>query len=253
MPSCLVVQHVEPERPYAIGDALAAAGLDVVLRRVFEGQSLPAGLEDFDAVVVMGGPMSAASDDGFPTRRAEIDLLAEALGEGKAVLGVCLGAQLLATAAGGRVFAGAAGPEVGWGPVRLSDAAQSDPLFSGLPVQLRVLHWHGDTFRRPPGAVHLAGNAAYLEQAFRCGDRAWGLQFHLEVDEPAVAAFLAAFGEDAWAAGTSPAAIGDETPASLAALRPHRGTVLRRFAEAVHGAVGDSPAGRRHGQVDELA
>lgn len=96
----------------------------------------------------------------------------------------------MAVAAGGKVYPGPAGPEIGWGLVRLSDAAEDDRLLGGLPRQLEVLHWHGDTFDLPPGAVHLATGALYPNQAFRWGPTAWGLQFHLEVDNGAVAAFL---------------------------------------------------------------
>jgi GMP synthase-like glutamine amidotransferase len=232
-PTCLVVQHVEPERPYAIGDALAAAGVTVDLRRVFAGDRVPADAAGYGGLVVMGGPMSAHRDEGFPTRRAELDLLVDALARGVPTLGVCLGAQLLALAGGGRVFPGTNGPEVGWAPVELTEQAGDDPILGRLPDRLTVLHWHGDTYDDPPGSVHLAASARYRGQAFRIGRRAWGLQFHLEVDDAAVAAFLAAFGQDAVTAGTSPEAIEAETRPALEELEPHRAQVLARFADLV--------------------
>ena len=186
MPSCLVVQHVEPEGPYAIGDALAAAGVDVVRCRTYASEPVPGRASDFDGLVVMGGPMSAVSDVGFPTRRQEIALVADALDVALPTLGVCLGSQLLAVAAGGRVMAGRDGLEVGWARVRVDAAAADDPLFSTVPTELTVLHWHGDTYELPSGAVPLASSASYAQQAFRVGDRAWGLQFHVEVDQIAV-------------------------------------------------------------------
>jgi len=137
MPSCLVVQHVEPECPFAIADALRATGLAVDIRRVFAGEPLPADMDDHVALVVMGGPMSAASDDGFPTRHAELRLLADALGRELPILGICLGAQLLAVAAGGSVHTGPQ-PEIGWGTVCLTSEAQSDPLFADAPEELTV-------------------------------------------------------------------------------------------------------------------
>ena len=123
MSSCLVVQHLEPESSYAIGEALSSSGIDVDQRRTHTGAPLPRTLDGFDGLVVMGGPMSADSDDGFPTRRQELDLLSEAVELGLPTLGVCLGAQLLAAATGGRVLRGASGPEIGWGPVRLEATA----------------------------------------------------------------------------------------------------------------------------------
>lgn len=234
-PVCLVVQHEEPEGPYAIGDALRDADVEVLGVRTHLGETVPAGLSGFDGLVVMGGPMSAGSDDSFPSRRAEIDLLSEALDSGTPTLGVCLGAQLLALAAGGEVSRGVSGPEVGWGGVQFSEAAQADPLFAGLPARLDVLHWHSDTYTLPPGAVHLGESASYHQQAFRCGMSAWGLQFHLEVDVRAIEAFLASFGADALQAGTTPESIRSDTAPALDELRPFRDLVLNRFAALVVG------------------
>ena len=209
-PSCLVVQHVEPEKPFAIATALTSAGVEVDIRRVYAGDPLPADVADFAGVVVMGGPMSAHLDSGFPTRRAELGLLSDAIARAIPTIGVCLGAQLLALAGGGTVFPGGAGPEVGWALVEITEDAADDPLLGALPHELTVLHWHGDTYEPPPGCAHLASSRRYRAQAFRIGARAWGLQFHLEVDEGAVTAFLDAFGPDAVAAGTDPR---DDRPA----------------------------------------
>ena len=233
MPTCLVVQHVEPEYPYAIGQALASAGVEVVLCRVYASDPLPQHMEDFDGFVVMGGPMSATSDESFATRRQEIALLVEAIDLGVPTLGVCLGAQLLAVAAGSRVVSSPVGPEIGWGPIRLTAEAVIDPLFSLLPDELTVLHWHGETYELPPGAVHLASSAMNLQQAFRVGDRAWGLQFHLEVDATAVGVFASAFEDEALSAGTTPEAILAATPTALTELLPHRHALLMRFAHLV--------------------
>ncbi|MGO9030054.1 MAG: type 1 glutamine amidotransferase [Acidimicrobiales bacterium] len=235
MPRCLVVQHVEPEEPYAIGRALEAAGSAVVPCRVFAGEAVPDDLDGFDGLVVMGGPSSAAHDDGFPTRRRELALLEDAVARDIPTLGVCLGAQLLALAAGGSVYPGQDGAEIGWGPVVLADRAGSDLLLGGLPGELVVLHWHGDTFDLPPGATRLASNARYANQAFRLGDRAWGLQFHVEVDRTAVDAFLRVFGEDARAVGSAPEAIGSSADGYLEALAPARDRIAARFAGLVAG------------------
>jgi GMP synthase-like glutamine amidotransferase len=235
MPRCLVVQHVEPEGPYAIGEALRSNGGSLDISRVFDGDELPTDTHGYDGLVVMGGPASATTDDGFPSRRDELRLLSDALERGIPTLGVCLGAQLLVLAAGGTVRAGADGQEIGWAPIELSTGAATDPLLAGLPPTPTVLHWHGDTFDLPPSATHLASSPRYVNQAFRIGEHAWGLQFHLEVDAEAVDAFLAAFGDDVRRAGLDPDAIHRATAPSLAALAPLRDLVADRFAGLVVG------------------
>jgi GMP synthase-like glutamine amidotransferase len=232
--TCLVVQHLPPEGPYLIAGALENAGISVELCQVFAGDQPPASLDGYNGLVVMGGPMSAASDEGFPTRTAEVHLLEDALEHRVPALGVCLGAQLLAIAAGGKVYPGAEGPEIGWAPVSLMvGEAEQDLLFGDLPTELTVLHWHGDTFDLPPGATHLATSKTYPNQAFRAGPRAWGLQFHLEVDGPAVEAFLAAFGDEAAGCGVAPEDIAAQTGSAVAELAPARGRLLERFAGLV--------------------
>jgi len=231
--SCLVVQHLEPESAYAIGEALAAAGIDVDQRRTDLAEPLPETLDGFGGLVVMGGPMAADSDDGFPSRHHEIALLAEAVELGLPTLGVCLGAQLLAVATGGRILRGASGPEIGWAPVRLQSGADDDVLLGGVAGELPVLHWHDDTFDLPPGAVLLASNDRYDHQAFRIGPRAWGFQFHLEVDEKAVSAFAGAFGADLTAAGITADDLQDATAAEMPRLEVHRQPVLARFAALI--------------------
>lgn len=217
MRRCLIVQHVPAEQPYLLAEALAGRGVDLAVHAVPDGPPLPADAAGVDGLVVMGGPMSARSDDGFPTRRAELALLADAVRRGVPTLGVCLGAQLLAAATGGAVRAGQ-GPEIGWGPVDLAEAASDDCLLGGAGRQLTVLHWHGDTFDLPPGAVLLASNDRYRHQAFRLGDSAWGLQFHVEVDAAAVRRFATDFGAEATAAGVDPTAMAAAAPRHLAAL-----------------------------------
>lgn len=233
MSTCLVVQHVEPESAWLIGDALAHAGVVLDVRRAFAGDLVPADPSGHDGIVVMGGPMSAISDEQFPSRVAELTLLVKALDAGIPTLGICLGAQLLAVAAGGSVSVGSDGPEVGWAPIELNAAREGDQLLSGLPERLTVLHWHGDTFALPEGAHHLARSSRYENQVFRIGEAAWGLQFHMEVTGPAVESFLQAFVEDAGHAAGGAAAIRDQTPTRLANLAPWSTMVFGRFAALV--------------------
>jgi GMP synthase-like glutamine amidotransferase len=233
MPNCLVVQHVVPESAFALGDALRTAGINVDTRRVFDGDDVPTDASAFDGVVVMGGPMSASSDEGFPSRRDELDLLADALRHDVPTLGVCLGAQLVAVAAGASVHPNAHGPEIGWGPVQLAPSCQDDHLFAGLPGELTVMHWHGETLELPRAAERLISNANSPNQAFRLGDVAWGVQFHLEVTPEAVEGFVAAFAADAAGVPGGADAIRRATPAALAALAPARDLVCGRFADLV--------------------
>ena len=238
MTGSLIVQHVAPEPATGITDAFDRARVDYDVRQVFRNDPLPEDASDYDGLVVMGGPMSAARDDGFPTRRAEIALVGDAVRRGIPVLGVCLGAQVLAASQGARVYLGDVGPEIGWGPIEIAPAASDDPLFSGLCDPLTVLHWHGDTYELPSGAVHLASSDRYRQQAFRIGDLAWGLQFHLEVDYPAIERFLAAFDDEVVAAGTSAAIIRADTTRELPRLAPIRARVLDRFAQLIVSRAG---------------
>jgi len=227
---CLVIQHVEPEGPYAIGTALEEHGVEVDLRQIFCGEELPDDLVGYCGLVVMGGPMSVTSDAGFPTRRHELSLLERALQLRLPTLGVCLGAQLLARAAGSNVYAGSSGPEIGFGVVSLEKAAQEDYLLSSLASNQTVLHWHGDTFDLPRGAVRLCANELYANQAFGLDGNAWGFQFHFEVDRNAVAAFVDAFEGEVIASGLDPRDILAETPEALGRLGNLREQVSTRYA-----------------------
>jgi len=237
MPTCLVVQHVAPEPAFSLDDALLAAGVTVDTRRLFDGDDIPLDTAGFDGVVVMGGPMSVNSTEGFPSRDAEVSLLADALRVGIPTLGVCLGAQLLAVAAGGAVARNAYGPEIGWAPIRLDPACRDDGLLAGLPPTLTVLHWHGESFEVPPGAQHLISSTTYPNQAFRIGDVAWGVQFHLEVTAEAVDAFLHAFAADTADVPGGAEAIRAATPAAVKAVAAARDLVSSRFAGLVAARV----------------
>jgi GMP synthase (glutamine-hydrolysing) len=175
-PLLVVIEHVEDEGPGLIAEIAVALGAEV--RRLTAGDPLP-DLEGVSALVVMGGPQSVHS----PSRRLldEVELLHEGVTRALPILGVCLGAQLLAAACGATVLPGDRGEEVGLGSVTLTGPGRDDPVFAGCAETLPVLHWHGDTFDLPRGASHLARSDVYASQAFRLG-RAYGFQFHLEVD-----------------------------------------------------------------------
>ena len=220
----LVFQHLDIEAPYVIGETLERAGLQLDCRLMGRDE-LPATVAGYACVVSMGGPGAAYDDKRFPTRLDELRLLGEAVDADIPVLGVCLGAQLLAAAAGGAAVPGDAGTEIGWAPVQVLPAASDDPLFGGLPDQLDVLHWHGDTVVLPPGAELLASSDRYPNQAFRLGQSAWGIQFHVEITEAAVAAYVERFRGDP--------SIATEAAARISALAPARQRILDGFARVV--------------------
>jgi GMP synthase (glutamine-hydrolysing) len=185
MRDVLVLQHIACEPPGEFEDVLRERGARIHRVELDEGEPLPGG-RSFDAIVAMGGPMSANDDAELPWLTAEKALIRDAVQDGVPYWGACLGVQLLAASLGARVYAGDA-PEVGVLPVTLTPEARGDPVFRGLPERFATLQWHGDTFDLPDGAVRLASSPAYPNQAFRYGTRAYGVQFHVEVSEPMAA------------------------------------------------------------------
>jgi GMP synthase (glutamine-hydrolysing) len=178
----LVVVPSETDPPARLGAWLAQAGLELDERHLGTGDDLPATLEEFDGLLVLGGPQSAMDDEETSPELAGVRrLLAEALRDDVPTLAVCLGAQLLADVGGGRVRKGIDGPEVGATLVAKRDAADRDPLFRPLPLSPDVIQFHHDEIAElPRGATMLASNPAYAHQAFRVGEHVYGLQFHIE-------------------------------------------------------------------------
>jgi GMP synthase-like glutamine amidotransferase len=170
--------HVPFEGPAGVADWAQARGHDIELAPLHAG-AVPPGPATYDWLVVMGGPMGVADEEVFPWLVPEKQAIRDAVGAGKTVVGICLGAQLIAEALGGRVYRNTQ-REIGWMPIELTPEGLESPLVGFLPQSLQVFHWHGDTFDVPPGAVHLARSGACPHQAFLYDGRVLGLQFHLE-------------------------------------------------------------------------
>jgi GMP synthase (glutamine-hydrolysing) len=175
----LVLQHIACEHPGVFSEVMRERDVEQVAVELDEGEPLP-DWRDFDAILAMGGPMGAGDDAEQPWLTTEKELVREAVEVGTPFLGVCLGVQLLAAALGARVYASEQA-EVGLLPVELTAEGRQDPLFAGLDDKIVSLQWHGDTFDLPDGAAHLASSPQVANQAFRSGERAYGVQFHLEV------------------------------------------------------------------------
>lgn len=185
------LQHVQVEGPAYIAEWLASGGHELAITRLYEDEALP-DPSAVDFLVVMGGPMGANDDATWPWLADEVAFIRTVVHAGTPVLGVCLGAQLVARALGAAVRPNPE-PEIGWSPVRA--VAQDPDRHFTLPAELLAFHWHGDTFELPEGAVRLAGSDACENQAFQFGDRVIALQCHLEVTPVAVAGMVYTFGE----------------------------------------------------------
>jgi GMP synthase (glutamine-hydrolysing) len=198
--SALILQHTATEGPERLAALLAARGIRWETRALYDGAPVPEDVAPGQSLIVMGGAMGVADagSAAYPFLALEIALLRRLLARDTPVLGICLGSQLLAAAAGARVYPNTRpGPdgkpvparEVGWGPIDLI-GADREPVLAGLPAQPLVVHWHGDTYDLPPGAVHLASTPVCRHQAYRVGRRAFGLQFHPELEPETIALWV---------------------------------------------------------------
>lgn len=173
-----VFQHVPFEGPGSIAPWLEARGTTIGVTRFYQNDPLPK-VEEIDFLVVMGGPMSVNDEHVFPWLVAEKRFIREMIDHGKPVLGICLGAQMIANVLGSKIYRNAE-KEIGWWPIQSTPAAEHPHTVFRFPDQCVVFHWHGETFDLPRGATQLAQSAACANQAFQFGANVIGLQFHLE-------------------------------------------------------------------------
>ena len=191
------LKNIEIEDLGTFREAFTRRGIEVEELKAYEGEIPETG--KFDILVVLGGPMGVYEEDKYPFLKEEKELIRKALSEGKKVLGICLGAQLIADVLGGKVYRGEWGKEIGWKPIYPQDHLEI--LYRD---EINVFHWHGDTFELPQGAVRMASSAMYRNQAFRVGNRAVGLQFHMEVTPEGIERWIEAYREELLAENISP-------------------------------------------------
>jgi GMP synthase-like glutamine amidotransferase len=190
----LVVQNFDDEGLGQLRAALAEANADIDLRRPYDGDLLPVDASEHDAMVVLGGGQNALDDAICPYFPELLALMRDFGDSGRAVLGICLGSQLLARAYGGVNILGTA-PEFGWQTVSRTEEGRQDPVLGVTPESFPIFQWHDDTFTLPPGAARLARNDTASNQAFRIGRAAYGIQFHFEADRPQVSRWNTAFAD----------------------------------------------------------
>jgi len=229
MKKILTIQNIACEPLGSLADE--ASGLaDFTYVHPEKGEALPASLAGWEGLIVLGGPMAVYESDRHPFLAAELELINQAISADFPVLGICLGSQLIAAAGGARVYAGET-REAGWGEVLLSDAAETDELFGGLPSPLPVFQLHGDTFDLPAGAVRLAGNDAYANQAFRLGRNIYGLQFHVEMTAELAARWVRIYRTYIAEASIEPENLLEDLEARCQVLRSAAKRIISGFLE----------------------
>lgn len=186
--------HVSFEKLGLIEDWILAKGHSLTEYHLYNDPRLPL-IAEFDMLIIMGGPMSVNNEREYPWLAAEKELIRRCKETEKPVLGICLGAQLIASALGNRVFQGKH-TEIGWFPVEFNQAEEVIKLFPGLPVTATVFHWHGDTFDLPEGAVLLSSSSITPVQAYIANRKLLALQFHLEVKPENISLMINYAGEE---------------------------------------------------------
>lgn len=232
MRRAVCLQHVPFEGPGAFATHLAALGVRLE-RRLVPVEGLPA--DPGDLLVVMGGPMSV--NDPEPWIAEETAFIRSALRAGRAVLGVCLGSQLMARALGAAVRPGRA-VEIGMTAISLTADGARDPVFGTCPGRFEVFEWHGEVFDLPPECVALAGSEVAPVQAFRYRDRAYGLLFHLEVELAGIVALCRECPEDLRRAGLDGDRVRHEAEPHLPRLHALAGSLIRHLLSRSRGSPG---------------
>lgn len=185
----LVIQSSDRDPAGVVGDFIESNGGRLHIYRPTQSQTLPETDDGFDGLIVLGGAMSAWEDESYPHLRQTVHLIQQFHTEHKPILGICLGAQLIARAFGGRGYRHTV-PEIGFSPVFRVDHSATESWLAHCPEPLHVMQWHFDTFDLPRDATLLMSSAVCPNQAYRIGDQVYGFQFHFEVNEAIVRSWL---------------------------------------------------------------
>ena len=189
MKKLLVLQHVAHELLGTLNPLLKRAGFRIRYVNFARHPDAQPSLDGYDGLIVLGGPMSVNDSNRLPHLTTELKLIEEAMRREVPILGICLGAQLIAKTLGAEVYRNPE-KEIGWYDVSPTTDASSDPLLTPLHKSERIFQWHGETFDIPNSTRHLAFSSLCANQAFRYGTKVYGFQFHMEVDEPMIHRWL---------------------------------------------------------------
>lgn len=233
-PKILVFQHVPYEPLGTLDPLLKEFGFRIRYVNFGRDPEHAPSLDGYAGLIILGGPMNADHVEDYPNLRTEVQVIREALDRDMSILGICLGAQLLAKALGGAVRRGERA-EIGWHDVDLTASGADDPVLSDFARRQQVFQWHEDNIELPAGAECLASSAACPVQAFRSGEHAYGFQFHLEVNEPLIERWLTVAANQPMlqreSAHVKPAAIREQTKASIDALEALSRDTFGRWIE----------------------
>jgi len=235
--SVLIIKHVDMEGPGLIEDYLKEEKIPYRILNLNTGVRFPK-LDGFTHIVILGGPMNVYEEDRYPFLKNEDLFIKEAIQRGKSVLGICLGAQLIAKALGAKVFK-APLKEIGWYDVSLTEDGSKDSLFSHLPKTLSVFQWHEDTFEIPNAGKLIATSTSVPHQAFKYGENAYGLQFHLEVTEKMIREWMESY--ELKFDGSQPPLLSKlkiltETERKIETYKKRGMSFLKRFFRTIQGA-----------------
>ncbi|MCX7868407.1 MAG: gamma-glutamyl-gamma-aminobutyrate hydrolase family protein [Terrimicrobiaceae bacterium] len=226
----LFIQHGESDKPGLLADVLLARGIPLDVLRPDLGQRVPETLDGFSGLALGGGAQGAYETDKHPYLADEIRLVRHAAAGEKPVLGLCLGAQLMAAALGAEVRP-AGFFEIGFHPVELGPIAELDPLWTGLPREFHPTHWHGDVFEIPPGGMLMGRSRLTPHQAFRYGAHLYGFQFHLEMTLEIFEEMVKESQEELAGRGCEPGQLLLHARQHLPPLQPVAETVFSRWAD----------------------